>query len=96
MSKSQGRLVVAPLSIYGSDDSGQITDEERSYLAHRATGIGLYILGAVQVNIEGIGIKGQPRAISEKDIPSIAERAKIVKDKVFSYKSNKSWRIIWK
>ena len=75
-----GRLAVAPLSIYGSDDFGQITDEERSYLAHRATGIGLYILGAVSVNIEGIGIKGQPRAISEKDIPSLAERAKIVKD----------------
>ena len=75
-----GRLAVAPLSIYGSDDSGQITDEERSYLAHRATGIGLYILGAVSVNIEGIGIKGQPRAISEKDIPSLAERAKIVKE----------------
>ena len=75
-----GRLAVAPLSIYGSDDSGQITDEERSYLAHRASGIGLYILGAVSVNIEGIGIKGQPRAISEKDIPSLAERAKIVKD----------------
>ena len=75
-----GRLAVAPLSIYGSDDSGQITDEERSYLAHRATGIGLYILGAVSMNIEGIGIKGQPRAISEKDIPSLAERAKIVKD----------------
>ena len=35
-----GRLVVAPLSIYGSDDSGQITDEERSYLSHRVTGIG--------------------------------------------------------
>ena len=75
-----GRLAVAPLSIYGSDDSGQITNEERSYLAHRATGIGLYVLGAVSVNIEGIGIKGQPRAISEKDIPSLAERAKIVKD----------------
>jgi len=75
-----GRLAVAPLSIYGSDDSGQITDEERLYLAHRASGIGLYILGAVSVNIEGIGIKGQPRAISEKDIPSLAERAKIVKD----------------
>ena len=49
-------------------------------MAHRATGIGLYILGAVSVNIEDIGIKGQPRAISEKDIPSLAERAKIVKE----------------
>ena len=75
-----GRLAVAPMVIFGADDSGQITDEERSYLAHRATGIGLYILGASAVSVEGIGIKNQGRALSEKDIPSLAERAKIVKD----------------
>ena len=74
------RLAVAPMVIFGSDDSGQITDEERSYLQHRATGIGLYILGAVAVSVEGIGIKSQGRAISEKDIPSLSEKAKIVKD----------------
>ena len=37
------RLAVAPMVIFCAGDSGQITDEERSYLAHRATGIGLYI-----------------------------------------------------
>ena len=74
------RLVVAPLSLYGSDPSGHLLDEERQYLAKRATGIGLYILGAAAVSLEGIGIMGQPRALSEKDIPSLAERAKIVKD----------------
>ena len=58
----------------------KLLDEERSYLAHRATGIGLFILGAATVSAEGIGIKGQPRALSEEDIPSLAERAKIVKD----------------
>ena len=41
-----GRLAVAPLSLYGSDSSGHLLDEERQYLAKRATGIGLYILGA--------------------------------------------------
>jgi len=40
----------------------------------------LYILGAAAVSAEGIGIKGQPRALNEEDIPSLAERAKIVKD----------------
>ena len=39
-----GRLVIAPMCISGADDSGQITDEERSYLAHRAKDVGLYIL----------------------------------------------------
>ena len=74
------RLAVAPLSLYGSDPSGHLLDEERQYLAKRATGIGLYILGAAAVSLEGIGIMGQPRALSEKDIPSLAERAKIVKE----------------
>ena len=63
------RLAAAPLSLYGSDPSGHLLDEERQYLAKRATGIGLYILGAAAVSLEGIGIMGQPRALSEKDIP---------------------------
>ena len=75
-----GRLVISPMVIFWADDFGQITDEERSYLAHRATGVGLYILGSSIVSVEGIGIKNQGRVISEKDIPSLAERAKIVKD----------------
>ena len=75
-----GRLAVAPLSLYGSDPSGHLLDEERQYLAKRATGIGLYILGEAAVSLEGIGIMGQPRTLNENDIPSLAERAKIVKD----------------
>ena len=74
------RLAVAPLSLFIPAESGKITDEERQYLSSRAKGIGLYILGAAAVSEEGIGIKGQPRAFSEKDIPSLAERAKIIKD----------------
>ena len=53
-----GLLAVAPLSLYGIDDSGYLLDEERQYLKERAKGIGLYILGAAAVSLEGIGIKG--------------------------------------
>ena len=75
-----GCLAVAPMVILGADDNGNITDEERSYLLHRAKGIGLYILGAAAVSPEGKSIKNQAVALSEKDIPSLAERAKIIKD----------------
>ena len=74
-----GRLAVAPLSLYGTDDSGHLLDEESQYLQKRAKGIGLYILGAAAVSLEGIGIMGQPRALNEQDIPSLSERAKIIK-----------------
>ena len=74
------RLAIAPMVLFASDDQGQITDEERSYLSHHASEIGLYILGAVSSSIEGIGIKTQGRAISEKDIPSLKEKAKIIKE----------------
>ena len=73
------RLVVPPITLFASGDEGEITQEEREYLSKRAKGYGLYILGASAVGQEGLNSRGQPRAINEKDIPSLAERAKIIK-----------------
>ena len=75
-----GKLVVAPLTLFSSNPDGTINDPEREYLKRRAVGIGLYILGATAISEEGVAFSGQPRAISEKDLPSLSERAKIVKD----------------
>ena len=75
----QNRLVVAPLTLFASNPDGTINDDEREYLKVRGTGIGLYILGATAVNQEGLTFLGQPRALSEKDLPSLEERAKIIK-----------------
>jgi len=66
--------------LFSSNPDGTINDQEREYLKVRGTGIGLYILGATAVSQEGIAFVGQPRALSEKDLPSLAERAKIIKD----------------
>ena len=74
------RLVVPPITLFASGDEGEITQEEREYLSKRAKGYGLYILGASAVGQEGLNSRGQPKAINEKDIPSLAERAKIIKD----------------
>ena len=74
-----GRLVIPPLTIFSSNPDGTLSDGERKYLELRATGVGLYILGACAVSQEGIAFPCQPRAFSEKDIESNAERAKIIK-----------------
>ena len=73
------RLVVAPLTLFGSNPDGSINKEENEFLKQRATNIGLYILGATAVSQEGIAFICQPRALSDKDIPSLSERAKIIK-----------------
>ena len=73
-------LAVAPMTIFGSNPDGTIADDEKNFYKQRAKGIGLYILGATCVSLEGLAFDLQPRAFDDKDIPSNAERAKIIKD----------------
>ena len=75
-----GLLAVAPMTLFGSNPDGSVSQDEREYLKLRATDIGLYILGATAVSQDGIAFYNQPRAISDKDIPFNAERVKIIKD----------------
>ena len=74
------RLVIAPITLFSSNPDGTLNDAERDYLKLRGTNIGLYILGATSVNQEGISFENQPRAINERDLPSLTERAKIIKN----------------
>ena len=74
------RLVIAPITLFSSNPDGTLNDAERENLKLRATNIGLYILGATSVSQEGISFENQPRALNEKDLPSLAERANIIKN----------------
>ena len=74
-----GRLVIPPLTLFSSNPDGSLSDGEKKYLEHRATGVGLYILGACAVSQEGIAFPCQPRSFTEKDIEGNKERAKVVK-----------------
>ena len=73
-------LAVAPLTLFGSNPDGTIGEEEKKFYKQRATGIGLYILGATCVSLEGLAFDNQPRAFNDKDIPSNKERVKIIKE----------------
>ena len=70
-------LVVAPLTLNGSNPDGSVGEEEREYLKRRAIDVGLYILGATAVSQEGIAFALQPRALSDKDIQANAEELKL-------------------
>ena len=73
-------LAVAPMTLFGSNPDGTISDEERNFYKQRATGIGLYIVGATCVSLEGLAFDNQPRAFNDNDIPSNKERVKIIKE----------------
>ena len=75
----QNRLVIAPLTLLCSNKDGTISNQEREYLQKRGTNIGLYIFGSTAVSQEGITFLNQPRAYTENDIPSLKERANIIK-----------------
>ena len=70
----KNRLVITPITIGQSTTDGSFNEEEREYLKSRATSIGLYVFGATEVSQEGVDIPSRPRALSEKDIPSLTER----------------------
>ena len=67
------------MTLFGSNVDGTISEEEKEFLKIRATNVGLYILWATITSLEGLAFDKQPRAFDDKDIPSNAERVKIVK-----------------
>ena len=73
-------LAVAPMTLFGSNPDGTLSEEEKEFFKMRATNVGLYVLGACCTSLEGIAFENQPRAFDDKDIPHNAERAKIIKD----------------
>ena len=73
-------LAVAPMTLFGSNPDGTFGEEEKNFYKQRATGIGLYILGATCVSLEGLAFDNQPRAFNDNDIPSNKERVKIIKE----------------
>ena len=76
----KNRLVVAPLTHFGSDEAGHLTDIERAFLGERATDVGLFVTACYLVQTGGRAFTGQPFAISEADLPSMREVARILRD----------------
>ena len=74
----KNRLVVAPMTHFGSQADGLISDQERSFLSNRAGDMGLFITAATLVQKDGKAFHGQPEATGEHCLDSLKETAKIL------------------
>ena len=74
----KNRLVVAPMTHYGSQADGLIGDQERTFLSNRAGDMGLFITAATLVQKDGKAFHGQPEATGEHCLDSLKETAQIL------------------
>ena len=74
----KNRLVVAPMTHFGSQADGLISDQERTFLNNRAGDMGLFITAATLVQKDGKAFHGQPEATSEHCLDSLKETAQIL------------------
>ena len=72
------RLVVAPMTHFGSQADGLISDQERTFLSNRAGDMGLFITAATLVQKDGKAFHGQPEATGEHCLDSLKETAQIL------------------
>ena len=74
----KNRLVVAPMTHFGSQADGLISDQERTFLSNRAGDMGLFITAATLVQKDGKAFHGQPEATGEHCLDSLKETAQIL------------------
>ena len=74
----KNRLVVAPMTHFGSQADGLISDKERTFLSNRAGDMGMFITAATLVQKDGKAFHGQPEATGEHCLDSLKETAQIL------------------
>ena len=74
----KNRLVVAPMTHFGSQADGLISNQERTFLSNRAGDMGMFITAATLVQKDGKAFHGQPEATGEHCLDSLKETAQIL------------------
>ena len=74
----KNRLAVAPMTHFGSQTDGLISDQERTFLSNRAGDMGMFITAATLVQKDGKAFHGQPEATGEHCLDSLKETAQIL------------------
>ena len=75
----KNRLAVAPMTHFGSQADGLISDQERTFLSNRAGDMGLFITAATLVQKDDKAFHGQPEATGEHCLDSLKETAQILR-----------------
>ncbi|WP_150540129.1 NADH-dependent flavin oxidoreductase [Actinobacillus vicugnae] len=75
----KNRLVVAPMTHFGSNTDGTLGEPERKFISNRANDMGMFITAATLVQDGGKAFHGQPEAIHEWQLGSLKATAEIIK-----------------
>ena len=75
----KNRLVVAPMTHFGSNPDGTFSAQENAFLQGRAEGFAMFISAATLVSREGKAFNGQPYALDERYLDSLKSVAQSIK-----------------
>lgn len=74
----KNRLVVAPMTHWGSNVDGSLSDQESKFISNRANDFGLFITAATLVQDGGKAFEGQPESTGEQSLDSLQQIADII------------------
>src|SRR5688500_4365461 len=77
--KVPNRLVMAPMTNFGSHPDGVVSDQELKYYVRRAKGVGMVITACAYVSASGKGFHGEFGADTDALIPSLERLATAIK-----------------
>ncbi|WP_234799373.1 NADH-dependent flavin oxidoreductase [Bacillus altitudinis] len=76
-----GRLVVAPMTHFGSHEDGTISKEEIDFITARSSEMGMVITACANVTPDGKAFEGQPSIARDEDIPGLQKLASAIQAK---------------
>ena len=76
-----GRLVVAPMTHFGSHEDGTISKEEIDFITARSSEMGMVITACANVTPDGKAFEGQPSIARDEDIPGLKKLAAAIQAK---------------
>ncbi len=76
-----GRLVVAPMTHFGSHDDGTISKDEIDFITARSSEMGMVITACANVTPDGKAFEGQPSIARDEDIPGLKKLASAIQAK---------------
>lgn len=76
--KVKNRIMVAPMTHYSSEESGEISARELAYYKERTGGVGTFITACAYVSKDGKGFPGQFSIDDDKFIPGLKKLAQTI------------------
>lgn len=77
--KINNRIVMAPMTTWGSNEDNTVSDKEIEFYTRRANNLGMLITGCTHVSYNGIGFENEFSAYDDKFIPNLTKLAKEIK-----------------